>query len=162
MQEGIRSQTGTTDVSGIPMNFRCHQDDMTFGLLAYGMGVVISQFWCNNLTKSQFFTAIWAVGKFCLYQFTTVFTIACGFSPMRPKIAAEIIGGMLASLTADEGFTLFDSQHRDEKQIQVMIDLHLIGLVQTAMGTASGIFVYFFCFWGYSADENKHCHSLTQ
>ncbi len=88
---------------------------MAFGLLANGMGVVISQFWCKNLTKSPFFTAIWAVGKFCLHQIATESTPALGFSPIRPKIAAEIIGGMLTSLTADEGFTLFNSQHRDEK-----------------------------------------------
>ena len=62
----------------------------------------------------------------------------------------------MAAFTHDEWFAFFYSQQRDEKQIQIMVDPHLIGLVKTAVGTASGSVAYFPGFRCYAADEKKH------
>jgi hypothetical protein len=42
------------------------------------------------------------------------------------------------ALAHDKRVTFFDPQHRNKKQIEVMINPHVIGLVQTAGGAPLG------------------------
>ena len=62
----------------------------------------------------------------------------------------------MTAFTQDERLPRFNLQNRNEKQIKVIINPHLIRLVQTAFGTSSGGVVYFPGFWGYAADKKKH------
>ena len=45
MQEGTRGQAGTTDIAGIPVDFRRNQDNVTLYLVANVMNWVFTQFW---------------------------------------------------------------------------------------------------------------------
>ena len=61
----------------------------------------------------------------------------------------------MASFTLDEGLAFFDPGHRDKKYLKIMIDTLVIGLVQSTVGTAQGIFVQHLRFRGY-ADYKEH------
>jgi len=47
VQEGTRCQAGSTDISGIPVDFRGQQNNMAFGLTAIVMRDAFAQFWCK-------------------------------------------------------------------------------------------------------------------
>jgi hypothetical protein len=47
MQVGIRGQTGTTDISGIPVDFRRNQNNVALYLVAAAMEWDIIQFFGN-------------------------------------------------------------------------------------------------------------------
>ena len=55
----------------------------------------------------------------------------------------------------DEGLAFFDPDYRNEKNLKVMIDAFVIGLVQTANRATSGILFQNLRFWGY-ADYKEH------
>ena len=66
----------------------------------------------------------------------------------------------MAALTHNERLALFYPQNGNEKQIEIMVNPHLVGLVETTVRTPSGSFVYLFCFGCYAADKEKHTNSL--
>jgi hypothetical protein len=74
---------------------------------------------------------------------------AC-FLLMGRKFPLEFVFGPMTTFTQDEGFAFFHPGERNEKNLKVMIDAFVIGLVQTANRTTSGILVQNFRFWGYS------------
>jgi hypothetical protein len=74
---------------------------------------------------------------------------------MGRKFLIEFIFGLMAAFAQDEGLTFFDPDHRNEKNLKVVIDALVVGLVQTANRTTSGILVQNLRFWGY-ADYKEH------
>ena len=59
----------------------------------------------------------------------------------------------MAAFTLEKGFSFFDPGHRYEKYLKIMIDALVIGLVQSADGTAPGIFFEHLRFRGYAKDK---------
>ena len=59
----------------------------------------------------------------------------------------------MAAFTNDEGFAFFYPDHRNEEDLKIMIDAFVIGLVQAANRTPSGIFVQNLRFWVYTEDK---------
>jgi hypothetical protein len=74
---------------------------------------------------------------------------AC-FLLMGRKFPLKFIFCPMATFTHNEGLAFFHSGNRNEKNLKIMIDALVIGLVQTANRTTSGILVQHFRFWGYS------------
>jgi hypothetical protein len=91
-----------------------------------------------------------------VYGIAAEFTQKPGFFTVGRKIPAEFIGGFMTAFTHDERLPRFYLQNRNEKQIKIIVNPHLISLVKTAVGTPSGVVVYFPGFWCYAADKKKH------
>ena len=68
----------------------------------------------------------------------------------------------MAAFTLQKGFAFFNPGHRDEKYLKIMIDALVVGLVQSADGTAPGIFVKHFRFRGYAEDKEHYLGSKVQ
>ena len=60
---------------------------------------------------------------------------------MGRKFLIEFIFGLMAAFAQDEGLTFFDPDHRNEKNLKVVIDALVVGLVQTAKWTPPRILV---------------------
>ena len=78
---------------------------------------------------------------------STMFTQQAGFFLVGRLIPFEFVFGAMAAFTQDEGLAFFDPGDRNEKNLKVMIDALVIGLVQTANRAASGILVQDLRFW---------------
>ena len=91
-----------------------------------------------------------------MYRVAAKFAQKPGFFPIGRKVPAEFIGDLMTAFTHDERFADFYPHDGDEKQIKIMINPHLIGLVKTAVGTPSGIFVYFPGLRRYAANKKEH------
>ena len=73
-------------------------------------------------------------------------------------LALEFVFGAMTAFAEDEGLAFFNPDHRNEEDLKIMIDAFIIGLVQAANRTPSGVFVQNLRFWGYA--DNKE-HGLT-
>ena len=82
-----------------------------------------------------------------------VFTQQAGFFLVGRLIPFEFVFGAMAAFTQDEGLAFFDPDHRNEEDLKIMIDAFVIGLVQAANRTPSGIFVQNLRFWVYTEDK---------
>ena len=65
----------------------------------------------------------------------------------------------MAAFTLEKRFAFFYPGHRDEKYLKIMIDALVIGLVQSANGTAPGIFIKHLRFGGYAEDKEHSFRS---
>jgi hypothetical protein len=108
----------------------------------------------------KFFAAVRAVEKPPVDRTAAEFAQKSGFLPIRRIVAAEFIGGLVAALAHDERLAFFYPQNGNEKQIEIMVNPHLVGLVETAVRTPSGSFVYLFRFGCNTADKKEHTNSL--
>ena len=70
------------------------------------------------------------------------------------------MAGFCATFTRNKLFPLLYPQNRNEKEIEVVINSHPIGLVQSAERTPPWILINFFGFWRYSGYED-HVVRLT-
>ena len=70
-------------------------------------------------------------------------------------IPFEFVFGPMATFTYDKGLSFFDPGHRNEEDLKIMIDAFVIGLVQAANRTTSGLLVQNLRLWGY-AENKKH------
>ena len=62
----------------------------------------------------------------------------------------------MTNLANGERLAFFDPDNRDKKNIQVMINPGLIGLLQTANSASLRVFINYFGFGGYAGNEKKH------
>ena len=85
-----------------------------------------------------------------------VFTQQAGFFLVGRLIPFEFVFGAMAAFTQDEGLAFFDPDHRNEEDLKIMIDAFVIGLVQAANRTPSGIFVQNLRFWVYTEDKEHY------
>ena len=84
---------------------------------------------------------------------SAMFTQQAGFFLVGRLIPLEFVFGAMTAFTEDEGLAFFDPDHRNEKDLKIMIDAFVIGLVQAANRTPSGIFVQNLRFWVYTEDK---------
>ena len=80
-------------------------------------------------------------------------TKQAGFFLVRRLIPLEFVFSAMTAFTEDEGLAFFDPDHRNEEDLKIMIDAFVIGLVQAANRTPSGIFVQNLRFWVYTEDK---------
>ena len=78
-----------------------------------------------------------------------------GFFLRGRKFPTDFVLGPVAAFTNNERRTFFNPGYRDEKDLKIMIDAFVIGLVQAANRATFGILVQNFRFWGY-ADDKEH------
>ena len=90
-----------------------------------------------------------------MYRICAIFTQKAGFLLIGRKFPIEFVLGPMTAFAQDEGLAFFDPGHRNEKDLKIMIDALVIGLVQTANRTTSGVLVQNLRFGGY-ADNKKH------
>jgi hypothetical protein len=84
---------------------------------------------------------------------SAMFTQQAGFFLVGRLIPLEFVFGAMTAFTEDEGLAFFDPDHRNEEDLKIMIDAFVIGLVQAANRTPSGIFVQKLRFWVYTEDK---------
>jgi hypothetical protein len=84
---------------------------------------------------------------------SAIFAQQPGFLLVGGVIPLEFIFGAMAAFADDERLALFDPGHRNEKNLKIMIDALVIGLVQTANRTTPGLFVQNLRLWGYAEDK---------
>ena len=84
---------------------------------------------------------------------SAMFTQQAGFFLVRRLIPLEFVFGAMTAFTENEGLAFFDPDHRNEEDLKIMIDAFVIGLVQAANRTPSGIFVQNLRFWVYTEDK---------
>lgn len=84
---------------------------------------------------------------------SAMFTQQAGFFLVGRLIPLEFVFGAMTAFTEDEGLAFFDPDHRNEEDLKIMIDAFVIGLVQAANRTSSGIFVQNLRFWVYTEDK---------
>jgi len=82
-----------------------------------------------------------------------MFTQQAGLFLVGRLIPLEFVFGAMTAFTEDEGFAFFDPDHWKEEDLKIMIDAFVIGLVQAANRTPSGIFVQNLRFWVYAEDK---------
>ena len=90
-----------------------------------------------------------------MYRVRAIFAQKSGFLLIGRKFRIEFIFGPMATFALNEGIAFFDPGHRYEKNLKVVIDALVVGLVQTANRTTPGILVQNLRFWGY-ADYKEH------
>jgi len=71
-------------------------------------------------------------------------------------MAFEFILCSMALLANCEWLSFFNSHYRDKKDIQVMVDPRLIGLLHTTDRTPPGVIFNYFRFGGYAGNNKKH------
>jgi len=71
-------------------------------------------------------------------------------------MAFEFIFCCMALLANCEWLSFFNSHYRDKKDIQVIIDPRLIGLLHSADRTPPGVIFNYFRFGGYAGNKKKH------
>ena len=76
-----------------------------------------------------------------------------GLFLIRRWVPFEFIFRSVTTLANGEGLAFFDPDHRNEEDLKIMIDAFVIGLVQAANRTSSGIFVQNLRFWVYTEDK---------
>ena len=84
---------------------------------------------------------------------SAMFTQQAGFFLVGRLIPLEFVFGAMTAFTEDEGRAFFNPDHRNEEDLKIMIDAFVIGLVQAANRTPSGIFVQNLRFWVYTEDK---------
>jgi hypothetical protein len=100
-----------------------------------------------------------AVEKFLVDRVAAVFARESGLFFVGPSMALKNILRFTALLANREGLTLFDSQNRDKKYAQVMVNPRLICLVQTADSAPLRVIPNSFAFGGYAGNQKKHAKS---
>jgi hypothetical protein len=68
----------------------------------------------------------------------------------------EFIFCCMALFANCEWISFFNSHYRDKKDIQVIVDSSLIGLLHSANRTPPGVIFYYFRFGGYAGNKKKH------
>jgi hypothetical protein len=79
-----------------------------------------------------------------------------GLFLIRRWVPFEFIFRSVTTLANGERLAFFDSQNRDKKDVQVMVNPRLIGLLQTTDSTSSRVILNYFGFGGYTGNEKKH------
>ena len=90
-----------------------------------------------------------------MYRIPAIFAQQAGFLLIGRKFPIEFVLGPMTAFAQNEGLAFFDPGHRNEKDLKIMIDALVIGLVQAANRTTSGVLVQNLCFWRY-ADYKEH------
>ena len=101
----------------------------------------------------DFLAAIGAVVKPLMDRASAIFAQQPGFLLVGGVLPLEFIFGAMAAFADHERLALFDPGHGNEKNLEIMIDALVIGLVQTANRTTPGLFVQNLCLWGYAEDK---------
>lgn len=91
-----------------------------------------------------------------------IFTQQAGFFLVGGVIPLEFIFGAMAAFANDEGFAFFNPGHRNEKNLKIMIDTLVVGLVQAANRTTPGLFVQNLRLWGYADNKEHYSGSKVQ
>jgi hypothetical protein len=169
MQEGTRGQAGTTDISSIPVDFRCNQDNVTLYLSVIAMNWAFTQFTystdqpVNQSTKLQLPTTIWTIKKSLVNRISAEFAQKPGFFLIGGLVASEFIFCSMTTRANGERLTFFDSHDRDEKYVQIMIYPRLKGLLQPTDRTSLGVILNYFGFGGYAGNkEHRACSQVKR
>ena len=110
----------------------------------------------NHSTKLQLLAAVWAIEKSLVDRISKEFTQKPGLFLIGGLMALEFILCSMALLANCERFTFFNSHYRDKKDIQVIVDSSLIGLLHSANRTPPGVIFYYFRFGGDAGNKKKH------
>ena len=112
----MSTQTGTTDITGIPVNFGCNQDYMAFKI-CLKVWDMVDDFSCLSLLA-----AIRAISEFLLQNLTAKFTIIFIFRFPRSRALMDMVCfPVFTPVAHKKRFTLFDSNNWDEKQTQITV-----------------------------------------
>jgi hypothetical protein len=118
--------------------------------------MIISVYLINQSTKLQFFATVWTIEKSFVDRIHAEFAQQPGLFLIRRWIPFEFIFRSVTTLANGERLAFFDSQNRDKKDVQVMVNPRLIGLLQTTDSTSSRVILNYFGFGGYTGNEKKH------
>jgi hypothetical protein len=110
----------------------------------------------NLSTKLQFLAAVWTIEKSPVDRIAAKFAQQPGLFLIRRLVPFEFVFRSVATLTNGERLAFFDPDKRDKKNVQVMVNPRLIGLLQTTDGTSLRVVINNFGFGGYAGNEKKH------
>ncbi len=68
-------------------------------------------------------------------------------------VPSEFVFCSVTTLANGEWFAFFDSHYRDKKNVQVMVNPRLIGLLQTTDSTSLRVILNYFGFGGYAGNK---------
>ena len=110
----------------------------------------------NQSTKLQLLAAVWTIEKSPVDRIAAEFAKQPGLFLIWRWVPFEFVLCSVTAITNGERLAFFDPDHRDKKNVQVMVDPGLIGLLQTTDSASPRIIINYLGFGGYAGNEKKH------